>query len=218
MYGIPPALYERGLAELVAAHPVLAGLRARNGDPPLWSRPPTFAALVLYILEQQVSIASARAAFVKLHEATGGISPAAFLALDSAELRAVGFSRQKASYCRGIAQGILTGDVDLAALGNLDDDEARKALVRIRGIGPWTADVFLLFSLGRPDAWPSGDRALQVAMGRALGLIDLPDADSADAIASRWRPWRGIAAFLFWHDYLGGDVYQDDARVGGILG
>ena len=101
---------------------------------------------------------------------------------------------------------------------DLDDATARAALLSIRGVGRWTASVFLLFALGRPDAWPTGDRALHVAMAGAMGLDDVPDAALADSIAARWQPWRGVAAFFLWHDYLGGRAYQDDGVIADILG
>ncbi|MFQ5555485.1 MAG: DNA-3-methyladenine glycosylase family protein [Acidimicrobiia bacterium] len=189
-----------------------------TASPPRWARPSGFPALVLFVLEQQVSLASARSAFLKLHEAMGTIEPAGFLALSDEALRAHGFSRQKTSYCRGIARGMLSGEIDLGAIGAMNDKEASAALTAIRGIGPWTSDVFLLFCLGREDAWPRGDRALHVALAALLDLEAVPDTEAAGEIATRWAPWRGIAAFFLWHDYLGGIAYQDDGRLTDILG
>ncbi len=216
--GMDPATHAQGIAELVRSDRLFAELKARNGDPPRWARPAGFASMVLFVLEQQVSLASAKAAFLRLHDELGVIQPAPFLSLSSDELRKMGFSRQKAGYCRGIAQQLLDGDIDFAALADLDDDEARRTLISIRGIGRWTANVFLLFVLGRPDAWPSGDRALHVAMRSSMGLDGTPDAETADAMALRWRPWRGVAAFFLWHDYLGGPAYRDDGVIADILG
>jgi DNA-3-methyladenine glycosylase II len=193
-------------------------LHRRNGPPPRWARPPSFATLVLFVLEQQVSLASAKAALVRLQARLGRIEPEAFLTLDDAALRATGFSRQKASYCRGLAAAMLDGSFDPVSLAALDDDEARRALTALRGIGPWTADVYLLFVLGRPDAWPEGDRALQVAVARALARARVPTAAEAAGVAERWRPWRAVAASFLWHDYLGGRAYQDDGVVADILG
>ena len=120
------------------------------------------------------------------------------------QLRAIGFSGQKAGYCRGLAAGLLDGSVDLDHIGSLDDDEARRRLVAIRGIGPWTADVYLMFALGRIDTWPPGDRALLVSLGRAKALDHVPTSQSGVEMAEAWRPWRSVAARLLWHDYLGG--------------
>jgi len=216
--GMDPAVHADAVAALVATDAAMAALHRRNGDPPLWARPSSFASMVLFILEQQVSLSSAKAAFVRLHEALGAIEPSSFLGLADDRLRSIGFSRQKTSYCRGIAHDVLGGTLDFAALDDLDDGEVRRRLTSIRGVGPWTAEVFALFCLGRANAWPSGDRALAVATGRALGLEVVPSAQQADEIAIRWQPWRGVAAFFLWHDYLGGTAYQDDGVVADILG
>jgi len=156
---------------------------------------------VLFILEQQVSLASARTAFDRLQAVIGEVHPDRFLTLSAAELRAVGFSRQKAGYATGLAAGLADGSITLPADG-VDEDEARQALLAIRGVGPWTADCYLLFVLGRSDVWPTGDRALQVAMRTVLELPAVPTATEADEIAEVWRPWRAVAARILWHDYL----------------
>jgi DNA-3-methyladenine glycosylase II len=201
---ITPHRLRTGTEWLAGRDPDLARLVARNGVPPVWRREPGFATLVLIILEQQVSLASARAAFDRLQQALGEVEPEGFLALDDAELLAVGFSRQKAAYSRGLASGLLDGSIDLDALAALDDDEARSRLTGIRGVGPWTADVYLMFALGRIDTWPPGDRALLVSLGRAKGLDDVPTSATGIEMAEAWRPWRSVAARLLWHDYLGG--------------
>jgi len=189
---------------LAATDRRLGRLRERNGIPPLWRRDPGFATMVRLILEQQVSLASAAAAFDRLEQTIETVSPQPFLTLDDDELRRIGFSRQKAGYVRGLATRIEAGDVDFEALGHLDDAAARSTLLGIRGVGPWTADCYLLFALSRPDVWPPGDRALLVSLGRALGRDDVPDSDEAVEIADAWRPLRAVAARLLWHDYLGG--------------
>lgn len=172
--------------------------------PPLWKRSEGFATLVLLILEQQVSLASARSAYGKLEEVIQEVTPEAFLSLDDATLRAVGFSRQKSGYCRALASAIWEGAFRPDALGALPDEEANALLLDLRGIGPWTAACYLLAALGRVDAWPTGDRALHVSMGSALGMDIPPTTEEADAIAERWRPQRAVAARMLWHDYLGG--------------
>lgn len=168
--------------------------------------------MVRLILEQQVSLASADAAFRRLSEALDTVDPEPFLELDDATLRAIGFSRQKTGYARGLAQGIVWGTIDLQHLGSLADKEVIERLQTIKGIGPWTASNYLLFVLGRPDAWPTGDRALYVSMTKVLDLGEVPDRDVADEIAERWRPYRAVAARMLWHDYLGGEPVSDASR------
>lgn len=180
----------------------LGRLYAANGAPPLWGRESGFPTLVKIVLEQQVSLDSAAAAFGNLHAALGTVDPAGFLELDDAQLKTVGFSRQKAGYCRGIATGILDGSIDLDELESLDDETAHHRLKAIRGIGPWTADVYLLFVLRRPDVWPTGDRALVVSMAESLPLDEIPSYEDADVMAAAWQPWRSVAARMLWHAYL----------------
>ena len=203
---MPPRLTEAGLAqaviELTTVDRELAGIVERWGPPPMWGRPPGFASLTFIVLEQQVSLASARAAFGRLVAATGRLTPTAFLRLDARELLAIGFSRQKARYVRGIAAAILAGDLDLDGLDRLDDDAVREVLLELTGIGPWTADVYLLLVLGRPDIWPASDLALVSAVQAVKGMPNRPTADEMYALAEPWRPWRAVAARLFWHDYL----------------
>ena len=203
----PGRLSQSGLAdatrELAQRHRKLRHLVARNGVPPLWLRPEGFATLVKMILEQQVSLASAAAAYRNLEARLGAVEPERFLLLDDGELLAAGFSRQKTSYCRGLAEGLLDDSIVLDDLSAEPDDAARRRLTAVRGIGPWTADVYLMFALGRPDVWPPGDRALLVSLGRLLDTEPPPSHD-AEAYATRWAPWRSVAARLLWHDYLGG--------------
>jgi DNA-3-methyladenine glycosylase II len=190
------------VAELATVDSRFAALRARNGVPPLWERPAGFPTLVKIILEQQVSLDSAAAAFRNLELALDDVNPARFLSLDDAELQQIGFSRQKASYCRGLACGMLDGSVDLAGLSRLNDEEARQRLTALRGIGPWTADVYLLFALLRPDVWPIGDRALVVSLAEQFELVEVPTYEASEQIAASWKPWRSVAARMLWHAYL----------------
>jgi DNA-3-methyladenine glycosylase II len=175
---------------------------ARHGPPPLWAREPGFATLVLLVLEQQVSLASARAAFDRLVTATGTLSPAGLLALDDATLRAIGFSRQKAGYARGLAEAVLSGELDFGLLAALPDDQVRAALTGLRGIGPWTADVYLTMALLRPDAFPLGDLALLVSAQRVKRLDARPTQLELEQLAEAWRPHRATAARILWHAYL----------------
>jgi DNA-3-methyladenine glycosylase II len=190
----------------------LAAVRERWGVPPLWLRRPGFSALVRIILEQQVSLASARAAFERLRAAVERLTPRAFLELDAATLRRVGFSRQKAGYCRSLAEEIVAGRLRLAELAQMDDDSAHERLTRLRGVGRWTADIYLLMALGRPDIWPRGDLALAKAAQRVKRLPRLPTENELGDLACRWRPWRAVAARLLWHDYLGRAARSAAAR------
>lgn len=197
-------------AELSRSDEALAALYTRNGPPPLWERSPGFPTLVRLILEQQVSLASGRAAFDRLQTRLGEVTATRFLPLDDEELRAVGFSRQKTKYVRLLAEAVVEQRFRFGDIGRLDDDRATASLLSLTGVGPWTAANYLLFADRRADAWPRGDRALVVSLGRALRTGTPSDAE-ADAMAERWRPWRAVAARMLWHDYLGGRAY-DPAR------
>ena len=184
------------------ADPDLSVIVSKWGVPPFWIHPPGFPGLVMSVLAQQVSLESARAAFGKLEKVLGEIEPRGFLALDNTILKAVGFSRQKASYVQGVAREIVTGAFDFAKLDAMDDADARKKLLKLRGIGPWTADTFLLFSLRRPDIWPSGDLALELAVRDLKNIPGPASSEEVNAIAGQWKPWRAVAARILWHGYL----------------
>lgn len=191
-----------GVTKLCEIDADLRRIHAELGPPPLWDRQPGFPTLVHIILEQQVSLASARAAFNKLRQAIGSVTPDKFLALEDGELKTIGFSRQKTTYCRELAGAILRGEIDLERINNLDDGEVRAALLKIKGIGPWTVDIYLLMCLLRPDVWPTNDLALAAAMQEVKGLASRPGTEQMEAIASAWQPWRSVAARLLWHFYL----------------
>ena len=193
---------QRAVRTLAAGDPALAASVARFGPPPLWARAPSFATLVHLILEQQVSLASALAAFDRLRIAVGDVTPATFLTLDDRTLRGIGFSRQKAGYARDLATALNDG-FDLAALERMTDDEARRSLISLRGIGRWTADVYLTMCLLRPDVWPNGDQALATGAVELLGSPERPTFDELEALSERWRPYRAVAARIVWHHYLG---------------
>ncbi len=195
-------LLTRGASVLAGRDRRLRQILVERGNPPLWAREPGFPTLVRVILEQQVSLGSARAAFLKLTAACRPLTPRSFLALDDNVLKRIGFSRQKAAYCRGLASAIQNGDLDLDGLAGADDESARQALLAIRGIGPWTADIYLLMVLLRPDVWPSGDMALAVACQERFKLKERPTPEELERMAEAWRPWRAVAARLLWHDYL----------------
>ncbi len=187
---------------LCAADPALAGIVERHGLPSFWAREPGLPTLVLLVLEQQVSLASARAAFERLERRLGVVDARGLLASSDVELRADGFSRQKAGYVRALAAAVGEGRIDLARIGALPDDDVRRALTALPGIGPWTAEVYLLSALRRPDTWPVGDVALQEATRRVLGLAERPSPPELEAVGERWRPHRATAARLLWHLYL----------------
>ena len=190
------------VAELSAGHPEIEKVVSRYGAPPLWGREPGFASLVYAVLEQQVSLASARAVYLRLESLTNGLSPASLTDLDGDSLRAIGFSRQKTDYCKNLASLVLDGALDLELLESMSDEVARSTLMSIQGIGKWTADIYLLHSLGRPDVWPAGDLALKAGYQEALELEERPSENELDEIGRKYAPWRSVAARIFWHFYL----------------
>jgi DNA-3-methyladenine glycosylase II len=197
------AALEAAALELAERDPALGDVIRRHGIPPLWAREPGFPTLVLLILEQQVSLASARAAFDRLLLVAGDpLVPARLLALSDADLLACGFSRQKSRYARALATAVIDGSLDVEALGALDDESVDAALTALPGIGPWTATIYRLMVLLRPDAWPIHDIALAQAYAEIRGLEVRPRADEMDALAEGWRPWRAVAARILWHHYL----------------
>ena len=206
------ATLSAALADLTGRDPRLARIVADYGPPPLWAREPGFPTLLRIILEQQVSLASAKAAFDRLLALASASTPASpltperFLELDDATLKAAGFSRQKTRYGRELAAAVLSGRLALAGLHALDDDAVPAALTQVVGIGRWTADIYLLMALCRPDAWPAGDLALAIAARHALGLAATPSAAELAAIGEAWRPWRAVAARVLWHFYLSGGI------------
>jgi DNA-3-methyladenine glycosylase II len=186
---------------LAAADPHLAIAVERHGTPPLWSREPGFATLLQIILEQQVSLASAKACFDKLAARVGDVTPVKILDSTDVELRSDGLSRQKASYARHLAESLVNKHIDLGVLNNMSDAAVGEALMSLKGVGRWTADIYLLMALGRPDIMPKGDIALHSAWHK-LSEEPKPDAAHFLDIAERWRPFRSVAARILWHFYL----------------
>lgn len=188
--------------ELAERDPDLRASLERLGPPPLWDREPGFPTLVWIILEQQVSLASAKAAFEKLNLAVSPLAPASFLDLEDIELKNIGFSGQKGRYCRELSRVLLDRSLDLDALRNMSDERVRRELTAVTGIGRWTADIYLLMALGRPDVWPRGDLAL-VKAARDLKRLEGPlTAAEFDGLGESWRPWRSVAARMLWNHYL----------------
>ncbi len=186
---------------LAAQEEAFAGVLKRHGIPDSRRSEPGAHTLLRTIVGQQVSVAAARSMWSKLEAAYG--SPPELTSLLEAsdeELRVAGISRQKAGYIRSLAQLVLSGELDLHSLPS-DDEEAIALLTRIKGIGRWSAEIYLLFAEGRADVWPAGDLAVQIEIGRLLGLDDRPSEKNLREIAERWRPHRGAAAILAWHSY-----------------
>lgn len=193
---------EQAVRRLASLDSDLAKIAAELGPPPLWNRPQGFPTLIHIILEQQVSLSSARAAFNRLLALVAPLTPERFLVLSDAELKSVGFSRQKILYGRYLAGAIVSRDLDIAALNSMDDDAVRSELMRIKGIGRWTSDIYLLMALLRQDVWPKGDLALAVAVKQIKRLRERPTDEELYVISSKWQPWRSVAARLLWHYYL----------------
>jgi DNA-3-methyladenine glycosylase II len=186
---------------LALDHAIISRMIELGGPPPLRRREPGFAGLAAIIVSQQVSVASANAIFGRLEAALSPLSAATLIAAEDELLRKCGLSSPKIRALRALAHSVDARDIDLESLGGLDAIEAHRALIAVKGIGPWTADIFLLFCLGHPDAFPAGDLALQEAARLALGLKTRPDARRLEKIAERWRPVRGVAARLLWSYY-----------------
>jgi DNA-3-methyladenine glycosylase II len=201
-----PAIYApEGLIEgisVLAAEPLFAGMLARAGPPCFRRRRNGFGTLLHIILEQQVSIDAAAAMHKRLVELCSPLRPETFLTLDDATLRSCGFSRQKMGYARHFAEMVGSGGFDFAELAAADDEAAMAQLLSIRGIGRWSAEVYLLFALGRADVWPAADLGLQAAIGEELKLGSRPTELELRRLGERWRPWRSVATCLFWQSYL----------------
>ncbi len=194
--------YQSICDKLAAADPDLAAIIKTYGYPPFWSRPNTFETLVHIILEQQVSLASALSALNKLKERLQELTPVRLLLLTDEEMRACYVSRQKSRYIKYLAEALLSGQLDLAELEGLPDDIIRAKLIAMKGIGHWTADVYLMFVLQHPGVFPVGDLAAINALKRVKNLPPDITKEEILAIVDKWRPYRTIAAMLLWHFYL----------------
>lgn len=183
---------DKDLKKIIIAH----------GYPPMWTRPATFQTLILTILEQQVSLASAYAAFKKLRGKIGYVTPQKILSLSDAEFRACYFSRQKIVYARELAKAIQSGQLKLKTISSSHGDEARHELKKIKGIGDWTVDVYLMHALQRTDLFPLGDIALVNSLKEVKGLDPHTPKEKLLSIAEPWRPHRTIAAMILWHAYI----------------
>ena len=198
--------------ELAARDEMLAGIHAAHGDPPLWRRATGFQTLVHIILEQQVSLKSAKAMLVRLEAAIQPFTPLRVIELGDTYLRGLGVTRQKSAYLLHLSTSIANGDLSFAKLVRMSDDEARLALTRVKGIGFWSADVYLLMAMRRADIWPAGDLALAVAMKELKGLANRPGPEELERLAEQWRPHRAVAARMLWQYYLGKRQFHAKAQ------
>ncbi len=204
---------EPEIRALIALDPDFALVVERYGPPPSRRRPGGFATLLRIILGQQVSTAAAAAIWQRLEDGVDDVTPDCILAVDADGLRQFGLSRPKVRYAIALAKALLDGELDLDGLQAMDDEAAIAALTRITGIGPWTAEIYLLAALGRLDVWPAADLALMIAAQELKVLPARPSAQAMRQLAEAWRPYRAVAARLLWH-YYGGERGRFAAPLG----
>ena len=199
--GLSSEQIRQGLDALAAIEPAIARALDRVGYPEPRIRERGYATLLRTIVGQQVSVAAASSIWNKLEAAIGaGLAPDAIIAAPDELLRSAGLSRQKISYAKSLAELVAAGALDLAGLPQ-DDEAAIAQLTKVKGIGRWSAEIYLLFAEGRPDIWPAGDLAVQIEIGRIMGLAERPSEKATRSIAQNWRPHRGAAAIFSWHHY-----------------
>jgi DNA-3-methyladenine glycosylase II len=201
---LDPSSFTEACQLLAEEDETLAKVLDEHGLPVFWKRDPGLPTLVWLILEQQVSLESGAEMYRRVHSAAGSVTAESLLDLGSSGLRSIGVTRQKTSYLLALAEAIVGGDLSLSDLGQLPQDRARASLLELRGIGPWTADAYLLSALRFPDVFPVGDRALQVGVAETLGLQEPPDEEQLETLSQPWRPVRAAAARIIWHGYLSG--------------
>jgi len=192
----------RAAKTLARRDPGLASILERLGPPPLWARPPGFPTLVKIILEQQVSLRSAASIFARLEKSVVPFHPARMIELGESQLKSQGLTRQKTAYCLHLAQSLHDKRLSLSRLTRMSDEGARSALMEVKGIGSWSADVYLLMAMGRADIWPATDLALAVAVENLKQLDARPSPTQLVEIAEAWRPFRSVAARMLWQYYL----------------
>ncbi len=183
---------DKALAQILEAH----------GPPPLWRRPATFTTLVRIILEQQVSLKSADSMFRKIQGAISPFTPESFVSLGTPHLRALGVTRQKATYLLNLSSAFVEGGLNLRQLQRMSDIDVKTTLMRIKGLGSWSSDVYLLMAMRRADVWPVGDLALAVAVKELNGLESRPGLAELEQVAEMWKPYRAVAARMLWQYYL----------------
>lgn len=190
------------VTRLCALDSLMNTLVQTHGSPPLWPRTQSFETLVHIILEQKVSLASAMAVMLRVKILCPSMTALAFLGVSESDLREAGVSGRKVSYCQSIAAALASGELNLRSLRFRPNEDILQQLTAIRGIGPWTAGVYLLMSIRREDAWASGDRALVVSYAESCELSKIPSYQEFDEIAKQWQPLRSVAARVLWHAYL----------------
>ena len=192
----------RAARTLARRDSTLKSIFAEHGPPPLWARKPDFATLVHIILEQQVSLASAASIFARVKRNTVPFRPSRMIELGETHLKSLGLTRQKTAYCLDLSESLSGKRLRLSQLSRMDDEEARTALMQVKGIGRWSADVYLLMALLRPDIWPANDLALAIAVKNLKQLPVMPTQLQLQTMAEAWRPFRSVAARMFWQSYL----------------
>jgi DNA-3-methyladenine glycosylase II len=190
---------QKDIEKLISIDGIFASIADKYGPPPNWTRPPGFISLSKIILEQQVSLASANAHFIKLNNYLSGFTPSNILNLTDGEMRICQISRQKATYLRALSGAILQGEINLDELPGLNEAEVRKQLTKIKGIGDWTADIYLMFCLQSKDIFPIGDIAVVNTMKE---LSAVRTKEEIIMFAKKWKPFRSLAAYFLWHYYL----------------
>jgi len=188
--------------ELAARDKTLAQILRSHGPPPLWRRATGFPTLVHIILEQQVSLSSGKVMFDRLKTSIQPFEPERFIKQGEMHLRSLGVTRQKAAYLIHLSSLIVEGELSLTRLARMSDEDARNALMRVKGIGLWSADVYLLMAMRRADIWPAGDLALAVAAKDLFSLESRPSPEELELLAEQWRPLRAVAARMLWQYYL----------------
>lgn len=194
--------------ELATRDRLLANIHATYGDPPLWQRASGFRTLVHIILEQQVSLSSAKSMLLRLETAVQPFTPERFLEVGDEHLRRLGVTRQKSAYVLHLSDEIVRGELNFRRLARLSNDEALVTLTRIKGIGLWSANIYLLMAMRRADIWPAGDLALAVAIHELKNLKKRPSPEELEAFAEQWRPHRAVAARMLWQYYLGRKIRE----------
>jgi DNA-3-methyladenine glycosylase II len=192
---------EAGLAALAERDAEVRAALARLGPPAPRVRPPGFATLLRIVTAQQVSTHAAAAIWGRLEARLGVVTPAALLAVPAEDLRAAGLSARKVEYATGLARAVADGTLDLDALAQADDEAVVEAITALKGFGRWSAEIYLLFALGRADAFPADDLALRLALGRLKGTDERLAAGAARELVAPWAPWRGCGAIFLWHYY-----------------
>lgn len=189
--------------ELAARDALLANIHATYGDPPLWQRTAGFRTLVHIILEQQVSLSSAKSMLLRLEREIQPFTAERFIELGEMRLRGLGVTRQKSAYLLHLSESVMSGELSLKRLARMNDEQVLVQLTRIKGIGLWSANIYLLMAMRRADIWPAGDLALAVAIKELKGLPARPSHAELELIAEQWRPHRAVAARMLWQYYLG---------------